>query len=465
MQAKGSHLPSTQGQNLGIRDGIGVERQLTANAGNHLLTNANIWSPDGQWIVYDVRSDSEGTFFDGEHIEMVNVETGEVRRLYTSKNGAKCGVATFDPFHPRVVFILGPEHPSSDWQYGPSHRQGVSVAVDHPDQAIYLDARDLTPPLTPGALRGGSHVHVWDSAGEWLSFTYNDALLDQFATESANNDIDQRNVGVSAPLGEVRVKKDHPRNHDGTLFSVLVTKTRAQPKPGSDEIARAFEESWVGTKGYVRADGSWQRHSLAFQGEVVTERGEKISEVFIVDLPEDLTVPSPDGPLEGTLSRRPLPPLGTEQRRLTYSENSAYPGIQGARHWLKSAPDGSQIGFLGRDDAGVVQIWTVSPEGSAPRQITRDCWSVASSFSWNPMGQLIAYVADNSVFVVDVVTGASTRLTVKSSDEHAPLALACVFSPDGRQIAYLRRLPFSNSPDAPQWNQIFTVAVPDLGRI
>src|SRR5207249_675058 len=101
----------------------------------------------------------------GCSIEMVNVQTGEVRELYRATNGAHCGVATFHPRQNKVVFILGPEHPTPDWQYGPFHRQGVIVLVDRGTaarRALNLDARDLTPPFTPGALRGGSHVHVWD---------------------------------------------------------------------------------------------------------------------------------------------------------------------------------------------------------------------------------------------------------------------------------------------------------------
>jgi len=51
------------------------------------------------------------------------------------------------------------------------------VDTAKPGVANNLDARDLTPPFTPGALRGGSHIHVWDSAGEWASFTYEDHVL------------------------------------------------------------------------------------------------------------------------------------------------------------------------------------------------------------------------------------------------------------------------------------------------
>jgi dipeptidyl aminopeptidase/acylaminoacyl peptidase len=248
------------------------------------------------------------------------------------------------------------------------------------------------------------------------------------------------------------------RSHSGTAFSVLVTRTVAEPLPGSDEIRRAFEEGWVGGDGYRKADGTHQKRALAFLGEVVSAEGEAITEVFLVDLPDDVTVPGEDGPLEGTETRRPAPPRGTRQRRLTFTADRRYPGVQGPRHWVRSSPDGSQIAFLMRDDAGLAQIWTVSPNGGDPRQVTRDPWGVASAFSWSPDGSEIAYIADNSVFVIEVAAGQSRRLTRQSSDADAPLPLACVFSPDGLKIAYQRRLAEKVAPDALRYNQIFTVA-------
>lgn len=426
-----------------------MERQITTRPQGHILTNINVWSPDSQWIVYDTRSDAEGATFDGQRIEMVNVETGEVRCLYESQNGACCGVATFRPQQERVAFILGPEHPTSDWSYGPAQRQGIMVDVAQPNVTVNLDARDLTPPFTLGALRGGSHVHVFSPDGAWVSFTYNDHLLAQLAGDS-----DARNIGVSVPAGSVRVPKTHPRNHDGAYFSVLVTQTVNHPQPGSDEIGRACEEGWVGTNGYLRADGTRQKRALAFQGEVVTIEGATISEVFIVDIPDDVTIPSSVEPLQGTSTQRPVPPSGTQQRRLTYTAQRRYPGLQGPRHWLCTAPDGSQLAFLMRDDSGVVQFWTVTPIGSEPRQVTRDNWGVASAFSWSPDGDHIAYIADKGVFVVEVATGRSRRLTPCSDDAAALLPLACVFSPDGKKIAYLRRMT-NNSGQT--FNQIFVV--------
>ena len=141
------------------------EQQVTHTRHAHLLTNTGVWSPDGEWIAYDVRSDAPGAGFDGPRIEAVNVRNGEVKTLYESKNGAHCGVVTWNPRVRQVVFILGPENPTPDWQYDFSHRQGVIVDWTKPGVAKNLDARDLTPPFTPGALRGGSHVHVWDAGG------------------------------------------------------------------------------------------------------------------------------------------------------------------------------------------------------------------------------------------------------------------------------------------------------------
>ena len=430
-----------------------VERQLTSSPHGHILTNIGVWSPDSHWITYDVRSDPAGAVFDGRRIEQVPVRTGETRLLYESTNGACCGVVTCSPTDDRIVFIHGPEHPTVDWQYAACHRRGVLVEANRPGFAMNLDARDLTLPLTPGALRGGTHVHTFSGDGRCVSFTYEDHLLAQFEGPGNGHDVNQRNVGVCVPGKPVTVKRDHPRNHDGQFFSVLVTRTTATPRPGSDEISRAFSDAWVGTHGYVGPDGSRQQRAIAFQGEVVTEHGKNISELFIVDLPDDLTIASPDGPLEGTATRRPLPPRGTVQRRLTYTADRACPGLQGPRHWPRSSPDGARIAFLMKDAGGVVQIWTISPNGGTAAQVTHNRQDVASAFSWSPDGQQLAYVMDNSVFVTDVATGRSRRLTVRRHDQSAPRPEACVFSPDGTMIAYVRPVPRG----AESYNQVFVV--------
>ncbi len=431
---------------------LSIGRQITGGAGGRILTNIGVWSPDSEWIVYDVRSDPAGEKFDGDRIEMVHWQTGEVRVLYQAQHDARCGVVTFHPYEFKVVFILGPEHPTSDWQYNAYHRQGVIVDLKAPNRAVNLDARDLVPPFTPGALRGGSHVHVWSPAGDWASFTYEDHVLSAVSQETSTQHVNLRNVGVSAPYGKVQVNRGHPRNHDGDYFSVLVTRTTANPRPGSDEIKRAFEEGWVGVDGYVRSDGSRQKRALAFQGNVVSASGETLSEMFIVDLPDRLDVPG-DGPLAGTESLRPSPPQGAVQRRLTRTENRRYPGLQGPRHWLRSSPEGSQIAFLMKDDEGIAQLWAVSPNGGEPSQLTHNKYPVASAFSWSPDGRSIAHVMDGSVCLTEVATGETRRLTAPDRSETGPRPEACVFSPDGEKIAYVCHLARVDGSH----NQVFVV--------
>jgi len=426
-----------------------MDRQITSRHQGHNLTNTGVWSPDSNWIVYDTRFGEAGSLFDGSTIEAINVYTGECRRLYESSQGAHCGVATWHPRDWKVVFILGPENPTPDWQYSFSRRRGVMVDWTMPGFAVNLDARDLTPPFTPGALRGGSHVHVWDATGDWVSFTYNDALLES----------ELRDIGVSVPGHQVRVLAENIRNHSSDFFTVLVCRTTADPRPGSDEIKRACEEAWVGTGGYVQSNGERQSRALAFQGTVVMNNGESICEVFILDLPEDLRQPD-DGPLSGTIADRPSPPKGVKQRRLTFTSDRRFPGIQGQRHWLRSSPDGSRIAFLMKDDKGIVQLWTVAPVGGSVSQLSHNGWDIASAFTWSPDGRNIAHVMDNSVFLTDAATGDCQRVTARASDKTRPRSEACVFSPDGNKIAFMRR----HSIDGVESNHVCVVFLKAHGQ-
>ncbi len=435
-----------------------MSSQLTTAAYGHVLTNAAIWSADSRWIVYDTRSSVDGSVFDGTRIERVEVATGRVEVLYESPQGSCCGVVTASPVDDRVVFIHGPERPTAEWTYAAFRRRGMVVHTSHPGHATTLDARDLLPPYTPGALRGGSHVHLFSSDGRLVHFTYEDAVLAAAEQAGAAGEKNLRGVGVSVCDHAVAVPETHPRNHDGSSFSVLVTQLTDSPRPGSNDISRACEEAWVGTAGYHRADGLLQRYAIAFQGTVLTTSGEAIVEAFLVDLPDDPRelMQASDAPLAGTPTTRPAPPRGVSQRRLTFTSHRCHPGLSGPRHWLRSSPDGSHIAMLMKDDAGVVQLFSISPVGGEPRQVTNLPWSVASCFSWHPDGSRVAFVADGSVMTVDIASGQTHRLSTPVHDDTAPRPEACVFSPDGTRIAYVRTVPVGAGRE--RHNQIFVVS-------
>ena len=447
------------------------ERQITHAPHGHVLTNAAVWSHDSRWIVYDTRPDPHGASFTGTRIERVEVDTGRVETLYESAHGACCGVVTASPVDDRVVFILGPERPTPDWEYGPAHRQGVVVRAARPGVAEPLDARDLVPPFTPGALRGGSHVHLFSPDGALVSFTYDDAVLADPPPRTAPpvaREANLRAVGVCACDRPVRVPRTHPRHHDGSGFAVVATRLVDRPRPGSDEIARACEEAWIGSDGYRRADGTRQRRALAFQGQVAVGggadgRAATIAEAFVCDLPDDpaaLAVAAAAAPLAGTATTRPAPPAAATQRRLTFTAEWRHPGIQGPRHWLRSSPDGARIAMLMRDDDGITRLFTVSPAGGPLVQVSRGGPGVESAFTWSPDGRRIAYVSGGVVRVVDVAGGESWALEPPAvGAATAPRPEACVFSPDGRRIALVRGVAAGAAE--PVHNQIFVVEVPD----
>lgn len=66
------------------------EYQITTIPRHHQLTNINVWTPDSQWLVYDVRP--QGASFTGETIEKIHVNTTETREIYRGTAGASVGV-------------------------------------------------------------------------------------------------------------------------------------------------------------------------------------------------------------------------------------------------------------------------------------------------------------------------------------------------------------------------------------
>lgn len=407
-----------------------MTKQLTFAPRHHQLTNINTWTPDSQWLAFDVRP--SGASFTSETIERVNINTGEVQVVYRASQGAHVGVVTVNPQQPeRYVFIHGPENPNETWQYDFHHRRGVVVENG---TATNLDAMDITPPFTQGALRGGSHVHVWSPDGSRLSFTYNDHVLHEYDAAQ-----DLRNVGVALPFGPVTPPKQHPREYEGSHYCVLVSRTTPTPQAGSDDINRAYEEGWVGNNGYCKADGGQQRWALAFIGDTLSESGDKVPELFIVDLPKkkEAYFIAGDEPIEGTQTTLPAPPAGVQQRRLTFTHQRRYPGLATQpRHWVRSSPDGSLLAFLMRDDSGVVQMYIVSPNGGEPRQLTQGKDDIQSAFNWHPSGQALGFVQNNQIVLCDAKNGAITPITQPNGS--VPSADAVVFSPDGKSIAWMQ---------------------------
>lgn len=424
------------------------ETQLTTAPHGHILTNTAVWSPDSQWIVYDVRSDPAGSVFDGTRIERVNVRTKQIEVLYESKNGACVGVATVNPVDGRVVFIHGPENPTPDWSYSPCHREGVIVDPKKPGVAIPLEARDIVPPFTFGALRGGTHLHTWDETGEEIAFTYEDHLL----THGTNpkKEPNRRTVGYARPASElIQPKHPHPRNRPGNYYSRIIVETAGFPNPGTTEISRAFEEAWIPSGGH-----RFEAPPLTMIGEMMTADGRKVNELFCLVWAGMQCKPDPRGLNQSELTMPTYIEHPYAKVQIThFAEVSNHSGISTMpRHWPRSNSKGTKVALLTENGklnilnySGHFVFYHLEKFDLAVFPIT-----LSSAFTWHPNSRHLAAIVDKCVCVIHTDTGDVKPLTPPS--DPPPRPEACVVSPDGTMIAFVR--PVNG------FNQIFIVDVP-----
>ncbi|WP_038008244.1 DUF3748 domain-containing protein [Terrimonas ferruginea] len=413
------------------------EIQLTRDASGHCLNSTQCFSPDDQWIVFDGRNDDSQIGSTGT-IAMVHTGTGEIRTLYKvpgqTAYGPGVGAATFSPVADRVLFIHGISNAGKDSPYSITRRTGVAVDIAHPQKPIFLDARDVTAPYTNGALRGGTHAHTWTADGEWISFTYNDAVTEPGL----------RTVGILVPGRQVIVSPDEKgEHHNGEMFAMLVVPVVAQAVPGSDEVEKAFDETWIGS--------SKNRRAIAYQGKMRDENGRLKTEIFVAEIPSDILELVAETDLRGTSTSLPVVPDLIKHHRLTFTEKgvSATP-----RHWLRSNAGGSQIAFLMEDKEGHIQLFGVSPADGKITQFTRHGFSVQGPFNFSPDGKKLAYTADNSVFITEVMTGKTERITPKTEDDDRPVG-AVNWSNNGKMLCYNRYVDAAEG----RFLQVFLVRV------
>ncbi|MFI4912203.1 MAG: DUF3748 domain-containing protein [Sedimentisphaeraceae bacterium JB056] len=424
-------------------------RQLTFEQKKHYLGIFDAWSQDDKWLVY-----CNGPNETNDTIAKLNVETGEMVTLYKIENqqpyGPGCGTPSYCHTQNKVVFIHGPSHCSPQQKYEFWRRSAGCIEEPELNKLVRIDARDVTYPFTAGASRGGTHCHEWSNDGKLVAFTYNDMIMAQLE-EKTGKTLNLRTIGVSADIGSVKVDKDaEQENFDGEYFTVLLVEVAADPKPGSDEVSKAYENCLVGLKGYKTETGKWQR-AVAYKGKTVDKNGNEVPELFIVDIPDDITAVG-DGPLEGTMGHMPYPPAGAKITRLTYTQDRKYPGLSSdPRFWLSSSYDGDKIFFLMKDYEGLNQVYYASIADKKITQVTNHDFPVTSTVSVCSDGQRITYVADGSVFVTSLKDGSYVRLTPKDGlNPSIP-----IWSNNGDNIAFTKTVPDS---DGEKYSQIFVVS-------
>lgn len=431
------------------------EIQLTNDlTHNHDLDNNDNFSPDNQWLVYDTRTDDGGIAASAK-IEKVNVKTGEKKVIYEIKNnqvfGPGVGAASYSPFANQIVFIHGLNNVSEGNPYQQWRRTGVMIDESKPDNPIFIDARDTAFPFTKGALRGGTHRHEFSGDGNWIGFTYNDAIMKALEDSTGENH-NLRTIGVSKKGKSVEIiDENNGENFSGEWFSALIVNVVPKPKIGSDEISKAAGDSWVGKNGYIKRNGKRQM-ARAFIGTIKAENGSNIDEVFIVDIPENIEMDSENGFLEGSETQLPKPPKGTSQRRLTFTSKTSHAGCLGI---VRSNLEGNLLSFLAKDSKNMNQIFTISPNGANLKQITFHESNVEGSLRWHHSGKSIFYIWNGSICEVEINNQYFDKRLKIISEPINPSPSNLVLSHEGKTLAFNRLI--KNPTNGLKSKQIFLI--------
>lgn len=424
--------------------------QLSKDSEGHCLHHTRCFSPNDEWIVYDSRNNDAGIGSSGS-ISIINTFTGETSVVYQTENqtqyGPGVGAVSFSPLKNEIIFIHGLRNSNHEFPYAFNRRSAAKIEINTGKNLSFLDARNIISPYSLGALRGGTHAHLWDEKSDWISFTYDDFIMDQLSALQ-HKKLFKRTVGIMIPDFQAKINRYTPdyENYDGQMFSFIVAKTTTSPKKGSDEIDTAFDETWIGKNGYLKSNGDRQTRAIAFQANVLDESGKEKTEIFVVDLPDHFKMTDFKN-TQGTAHTPPRPPAVIRQRRLTYTA-----GIDAPRHWLRSLPDGSKILFLNKDENAVVQLFSVDVNGGKPLQITSHKTSIEGPFNVSPDGKSAAYISNNEVVISTLEDGKSVFFPAPNGIR-SKAAGAVMWSNAGNKLAYNRFV----EEDSEEFLQIFII--------
>lgn len=424
------------------------EWQLTYSPISKLLDNNDNFSRDNRFLVYDTRDTVGGGIGNGTMIMKVSVSTGLENVIYApwpvltgSPAAPGLGAVSYSPVDDVAVFIHGPlvSETATLGFYATTNRRGGVVWADGSGEGGYLDCRDVKSDVTPpGAHRGGSHRHEFSADGKRIGFTYDDALLTNYA----------RTIGYMV---------SHEQAPCGVSFYVALlvpVVPAAQSKQG--DLERAADDSWIGAKGLMRG----------FIGNVKETDGKVTSSLFVVDVPENVDITTANS---GTKTTYPTPPVGTRIRRLTTTTAA---GI------VRGSLDGTRIGYFANDAAGKRQVFIINSQGSdasedpamRPVQATQLPNGASQGLRWHPSGNSIAVISENGVALTCVkpgpLFGKTVWLTLHGSDVASTEGL--VWSRDGKLLAFNRRTPTYDASGARvkdfngnDFRQIYLVRFPD----
>lgn len=368
-----------------------ISQQLTSDRNGHTLHQAQVFPNQGSVLVFDNRNE-DTTLGQSSFIGLLNIHTKEQKILYkvidAQPYGPGVGAASFHPNGLEVIFIHGLKNANEALPYAMTRRSGVGVDLSHPQQSYHMDARCVIPPFVPGALRGGSHAHTWSPSGKIISFTYNDQVLEQQASKDTHADMDVRVVGLMFSKEVVVPQADQLESFSGNKYAVIVSEVHTPPIWGSDQIEKAFDECWMGSD-----------RKLVFQGHIRDEQGRVKTELFLVELPENLDLLIENDVKMDPTKRLQIPKL-IHQKRISFTPN----GLSAKRHWLRTSPNGDTVYFLMEDYSGITQIYGLEVNSRKYTPLTTSINEVQSQFNLNREGKEMVFFRNNCLCTMNLET-------------------------------------------------------------
>ena len=430
-------------------------RQRTWGSYGHFLNHRQALSHCGGFLYYDTRN-ADPDIAKTTRIESLDLADDTVRVIYDtyslSANGPGVGAVVCHPLRSTVLFIHGLAHCNDNYPYSMTRRFGAWASLDPRNPVCKIQAlegRGLQSKLPWGSLGGGTHAHSFSKEGNWVSFTYNDAMQPQ-----------RRSVGFAYVDGwdsdHGEKNAESPSKYEDEFQGRGWAALALIPE---DPILCAREECWV--QGQV--DGkAYMALAMIVSVQSSQSLQPPVDEIYLAEFPSDAKRWPNDlsGQMacrSGAGSWRLEPPPGIRWRRLTNTQASEYPGIAGPRHWLIASGCGRWIVALKKDSKGVVRLIRVSVQDGQTEWISGNRQSITHPPAIDPNGGRLTYLVSKRLTILDLYSCQETQVewdTQGFSEVTGPVQ----FLP-GEQGVFWNARP-SGSP----WLQIWTASLEPLRR-
>lgn len=442
----------------------GPPRQLTASPGDESVPS---FSPDGERVAYT------GQYDGNSDVYVIPVGGGEPRRL--TWHPWRDEVIGWTP-DGKILFRTGAYHP-----HGTSEVFTVDPAGGEPEQLpVGYAARVAMDPAsglwaldrigyerrTWKRYRGGMAGDLWlgdPKKSDFRQITESE-YSESFPMWSGGRLFFLSDRGGTADLWSVASDGTAPVRHtdggdwDARTPSVgndgRIVFTRAgdlhlfDPASGTERtIAVDLEAERTPTRRRypdVRSQMTW--YNLAPEGDrvAVVARGE----VFSVPVEPGVVLP-----VTATGARESWASYSPDGKRLVYvTDASGEEAIVTADAWGRGepkvvqpagavawhfwpvwSPDGKRIAWSDSSQT----LWVAPADGSAaPKQVDRGVYEILD-YCWSPDGRYLAYGRNDaleysSVWIWDVQTGTTHRITSEATDDHSP-----TWDPEGRYLYFV----------------------------